>query len=103
MGAMPLRLRALVAPSPGRGRVQTLGPERSGPTDGLGSGSRRSATKLLLGGASALLIYWTSRRVKLVLSARGINPLLKPFSPRWPPVRSMALSTHHPRNYRSSR
>ncbi len=36
-------------------------------------------TKALLAGAGALLLYWTISAVKLVLSARGINPLLKQF------------------------
>ncbi|MEB3306924.1 MAG: hypothetical protein VKK98_02110 [Cyanobacteriota bacterium] len=36
-------------------------------------------TKALLGGAGALLLYWTVSAVKLVLSARGINPLIKQF------------------------
>ena len=35
--------------------------------------------KALLAGASALLLYWTISAVKLVLSARGINPLIKQF------------------------
>ncbi|MEB3165433.1 MAG: hypothetical protein VKO65_02055 [Cyanobacteriota bacterium] len=36
-------------------------------------------TKALLAGAGALLLYWTITAVKLVISARGINPLLKQF------------------------
>jgi hypothetical protein len=36
-------------------------------------------TKALLAGAGALLLYWTITAVRLVLSARGINPLLKQF------------------------
>lgn len=36
-------------------------------------------TKALLAGGGALLLYWTITAVKLVLSARGINPLLKQF------------------------
>ncbi|MBM5826139.1 MAG: hypothetical protein FJ054_12460 [Cyanobacteria bacterium M_surface_10_m2_119] len=36
-------------------------------------------TKALLAGAGALLLFWTITAVKLVLSARGINPLLKQF------------------------
>jgi len=35
--------------------------------------------KALLAGAGALLLYWTISAVRLVLSARGINPLLKQF------------------------
>ena len=36
-------------------------------------------TKALMAGAGALLLYWTISAVKLVLSARGINPLIKQF------------------------
>ena len=36
-------------------------------------------TKALMAGAGALLLYWTINAVKLVLSARGINPLIKQF------------------------
>jgi hypothetical protein len=36
-------------------------------------------TRALLAGAGVLLLYWTVTAVKLVLSARGINPLLKQF------------------------
>ncbi|MFM7547332.1 MAG: hypothetical protein ACKO8I_00350 [Cyanobacteriota bacterium] len=36
-------------------------------------------SKALLAGAGALLLYWTISAVKLVLSARGINPLIKQF------------------------
>jgi hypothetical protein len=36
-------------------------------------------TKALLAGGGALLLYWTITAAKLVLSARGINPLLKQF------------------------
>jgi len=36
-------------------------------------------TKALLAGSGALLLYWTITAVKLVLSARGINPLIKQF------------------------
>jgi hypothetical protein len=41
--------------------------------------ARSLGTKALLGAASALLLYWTFTAVKLVLSARGINPLVKQF------------------------
>ena len=40
---------------------------------------RRLGTKLLLAGAGALLLYWTISAVRLVISARGINPLIKQF------------------------
>ena len=36
-------------------------------------------TKSLLVGASALLVFWTVNAVRLVISARGINPLVKKF------------------------
>ena len=41
--------------------------------------TRDIGTKLLLGGAGTLLLYWTISAVRLVLSARGINPLIKQF------------------------
>jgi hypothetical protein len=40
---------------------------------------RGVGTRALLAGAGVLLLYWTVTAVKLVLSARGINPLLKQF------------------------
>ncbi|TCD58994.1 hypothetical protein CWE17_03765 [Synechococcus sp. BS56D] len=40
---------------------------------------RELGSKALLAGAGALLLYWTITAVKLVLSARGINPLIKQF------------------------
>ena len=36
-------------------------------------------TKGLLAGAGALLLFWTINAVRLVISARGINPLVKQF------------------------
>ena len=36
-------------------------------------------TKSLLVGATALVIFWTFNAVKLVIGARGINPLVKKF------------------------
>ncbi len=36
-------------------------------------------TKALLIGAGSLLLFWTINAVKLVISARGINPLVKKF------------------------
>ena len=36
-------------------------------------------TKALLAGAAALALFWMVNAVKLVLSARGINPLVKQF------------------------
>jgi hypothetical protein len=41
--------------------------------------ARDFGSKGLLAGAGALLLYWTISAVKLVLSARGINPLIKQF------------------------
>ena len=35
--------------------------------------------KVLLYGASALLLFWTFNAIKLVINARGINPLVKKF------------------------
>ncbi|MEB3351256.1 MAG: hypothetical protein VKM01_02900 [Cyanobacteriota bacterium] len=40
---------------------------------------RTIGTKALLAGAGALLLFWTITAVKLVLQARGVNPLLKQF------------------------
>ena len=41
--------------------------------------TREIGTKALMAGAGALLLYWTISAVRLVLSARGINPLIKQF------------------------
>ena len=41
--------------------------------------AREIGSKALLAGGGALLLYWTITAVKLVLSARGINPLIKQF------------------------
>ena len=40
---------------------------------------REVGVKSRLAGGGALLLYWTYTAVKLVLSARGINPLIKQF------------------------
>ena len=40
---------------------------------------RDFGSKALLAGLSVLLVYWTINAVRLVLSARGINPLIKQF------------------------
>ena len=40
---------------------------------------REIGSKALLAGGGALLLFWTYTAVKLVLSARGINPLIKQF------------------------
>ena len=36
-------------------------------------------TKALLVGATSLVIFWTVNAVRLVIGARGINPLVKKF------------------------
>jgi hypothetical protein len=41
--------------------------------------TRDIGAKALMAGAGALLLYWTISALKLVLSARGINPLIKQF------------------------
>ena len=41
--------------------------------------ARDLGTKSLLAGGGALLLYWIYTAVKLVLSARGVNPLIKQF------------------------
>ncbi len=40
---------------------------------------REIGTKSLLAGAGFLLLFWTFNAVKLVINARGINPLVKQF------------------------
>ena len=40
---------------------------------------RARGRSLSVAGGGALLLYWTITAVKLVLSARGINPLIKQF------------------------
>ena len=40
---------------------------------------REIGSKALLAGGGALLVFWIYTAVKLVLSARGINPLIKQF------------------------
>ncbi len=40
---------------------------------------REIGIKALLAGGGALLLFWIYTAVKLVLSARGINPLIKQF------------------------
>ncbi|MEA5421916.1 hypothetical protein [Synechococcus sp. CCY9202] len=41
--------------------------------------ARTIGSKALLAAAGALLLYWTISAVRLVISARGINPLIKQF------------------------
>ena len=40
---------------------------------------REIGTKSLLIGVGALLLFWTFNAIKLVIEARGINPLIKQF------------------------
>ncbi len=40
---------------------------------------REIGTKSLLAGGGALLLFWTINAVKLVIGARGINPLVQQF------------------------
>jgi len=40
---------------------------------------REIGTKSLLIGVGSLLLFWTFNAIKLVISARGINPLIKQF------------------------
>ena len=40
---------------------------------------RENGIKALLAGGGSLLLFWIYTAVKLVLSARGINPLIKQF------------------------
>ena len=40
---------------------------------------REIGTKSLLIGAGALVLFWTVNAIKLVIGARGINPLVKQF------------------------
>tara|TARA_B100001250_G_scaffold296671_1_gene258203 strand:- start:761 stop:1183 length:423 start_codon:yes stop_codon:yes gene_type:complete len=40
---------------------------------------REIGTKTLLAGVGALVLFWTFNAIKLVISARGINPLIKQF------------------------
>ncbi len=41
--------------------------------------AREYGFKALLAGAGALLLFWTFTAIRLVISARGINPLIKQF------------------------
>jgi hypothetical protein len=41
--------------------------------------ARDIGSKALLGIAGGLLLYWTISAIRLVISARGINPLIKQF------------------------
>ncbi len=58
------------------GQTQALFITRASMDWGL---AREIGGKALLVGAGALLLYWTISAVRLVLSARGINPLIKQF------------------------
>lgn len=41
--------------------------------------AREYGFKALLAGAGALLLFWSITAIRLVISARGINPLIKQF------------------------
>ena len=58
-------------------------------------------TKALLAGAGALLLYWTISAVKLVLEARGINPVIKQFFTQVASGRIDAAYLLTTKNYRS--
>jgi hypothetical protein len=63
-----------------RWRSVRLGPDSLGAHAAMDWELARSlGSKALLAAAGALLLYWTISAVKLVLSARGINPLIKQF------------------------
>ncbi len=40
---------------------------------------REIGTKALLAGAGGLLLFWTVNAIRLIIGARGINPLVKQF------------------------
>ena len=58
-------------------------------------------TKALMAGAGALLLYWTISAVKLVLNARGINPVIKQFFTQVASGRIDAAYLLTTKNYRS--
>ena len=58
-------------------------------------------TKALAAGAGALLLYWTISAVKLVLNARGINPVIKQFFTQVASGRIDAAYLLTTKNYRS--
>ena len=61
---------------------------------------REVGVKSLLAGGGALLLYWTFTAVKLVLSARGINPLIKQFFTQVAAGRIDAAALLPPKAYR---
>jgi len=63
--------------------------------------AREIGTKLLLAAAGGLLLYWTYSAVKLVISARGINPLIKQFFTQVASGRIDAAYLLTTKNYRS--
>ena len=62
---------------------------------------REIGSKALLAGGGALLLYWTFTAVKLVLSARGINPLIKQFFTQVAAGRMMPPTCLQPRTIAS--
>ena len=63
--------------------------------------AREIGTKALAAGAGSLLLFWTVNAVKLVLSARGINPLIKQFFTQVASGRIDAAYLLTTKNYRS--
>ena len=58
-------------------------------------------TKALAAGLGALLLFWTVNAVKLVLNARGINPVIKQFFTQVASGRIDAAYLLTTKNYRS--
>jgi len=63
--------------------------------------TREIGTKALATGAGSLLLYWTVNAVKLVLNARGINPVIKQFFTQVASGRIDAAYLITTKNYRS--
>jgi len=63
--------------------------------------AREIGTKALAAGAGSLLLYWTVNAVKLVLNARGINPVIKQFFTQVASGRIDAAYLITTKNYRS--
>ncbi|MCP9831251.1 hypothetical protein KBZ14_05080 [Synechococcus sp. HJ21-Hayes] len=63
--------------------------------------TREIGTKALAAGAGSLLLYWTVNAVKLVLNARGINPVIKQFFTQVASGRIDAAYLITTKNYRS--
>jgi hypothetical protein len=63
--------------------------------------TREIGTKALAAGAGSLLLFWTVNAVKLVLNARGINPVIKQFFTQVASGRIDAAYLITTKNYRS--